>query len=84
MAMTEQEAERFYNRGRDILTTLAQATDEFRSYARSFESRGGAAGMPSNGQTTEGFVVLQNELRAFLDADDGYRQRLLDQYRHDI
>lgn len=45
MAMTAEEAERFHNRGRDIVTELAQAMDDFRAYARVFEIRGGALGM---------------------------------------
>ncbi len=81
MAMTTEDAQQFHNRGRDIITKLADAADDFRAYARVFEVRGGAAGMPELGIETEGIVVLHNDLVAFLALNN--RQQTLDLYRHD-
>lgn len=84
MSFTPEEAERFHNRGRDIVTKLAEAIDEFHSYARVFEIRGGALGMgEAYGADTERFVVLRNDLNAFLGSEDNYRQNLLDKFRTD-
>ncbi len=77
----------FHNRGRDIVTALAKAMDDFRAYARVFEVRGGAVGMDAldpegaYGVPTEGIVVLHNDLLAFLAQNE--RQQLLDKHRTD-
>lgn len=79
--------EQFHNRGRDIVTQLAKAMDDFRAYARVFEIRGGALGMDAldpegkYGVPTEGLVVLHNDLVSFLGQNG--RQQLLDKYRTD-
>lgn len=77
----------FHNRGRDIVTKLAQAVDDYRAYARVFEVRGGAAQMDVDdpeglyGLPTEGLVVPHNDLVAFLGQNN--RQQVLDKYRTD-
>lgn len=91
MAFTPNGADQFHNRGRDIVTKLAAAMDDFRAYARVFEIRGGALAMndasveddPQLGANTEEIVVLHNELRDFFAADNNQRQNVLDKYRAD-
>lgn len=82
MAISPEDAARFYNRGRDIVTKLADAMDEFRGYARTFEVDGGAVGYgEEHGEIIEEVVVLQNLLRNFFDANNGEWQRALDRHR---
>lgn len=89
--MAFENAEQFHNRGRDIVTNLAKAMDDFRAYARVFEIRGGALEINAQsneddaalGANTEEIVVLQNELVAFFTANDNARQHVLDKYRTD-
>lgn len=91
MAFTPAGAGQFHNRGRDIVTNLAAAMDDFRAYARVFEIRGGALAMndasneddPQLGTNTEEIVVLHNELRDFFAANNNYWQGVLDKYRSD-
>jgi hypothetical protein len=74
--------EQFHNRGRDIVTEFAKAMDDFNSYARVFEVRGGAVGLGEEfGEPTEAMVVLRNDLAAFFAANN--RQQVLDLYRAD-
>lgn len=80
--MAFENPEQFHNRGRDIITDFAKMVDEFKAYAATFEARGGAAALGQEyGQKTEAFVVLHNDLVAFLDQND--RDRLLAEYRTD-
>lgn len=92
MAFTPEEAEQFYNHGRDIVTILASAIDDFEAWSRVFEIRGGKLAIdeasaqddPQLGSNTEEIVVLRNNLRAFLDANNKQWQNVLDKYRTDF
>lgn len=91
MAYTEEGASQFHNRGRDIITALAAAVDDFRAYARVFEIRGGRIAIdaasenddPNLGVNTEAMIVFHNDLIAFLAANNNQRQNILDKYRAD-
>lgn len=81
MAILAEDAQRFHNRGRDIVTNIAKAMDEFNAYARVFEVRGGRLELGDEwGLPTEALVVLRNELAGFFTTD---RQAILDKYRED-
>ena len=83
MAFEPEEAVRFHGQGRDIITRLAMAMDDFRAYSRTFEARGGKIAMGDPyGTPTEGMVVLHNDLVAFLAQNN--RQQLLDLHRTDF
>lgn len=84
MAFTQQEASNFYQRGREIVTQMADAADDIRAYARVFEIRGGRLGMGDEfGLPTEEIVVFHNALRDFLAANNNQWQNVLDKYRGD-
>ena len=54
------------------------------SYINVLGIRCGALGMgEAYGADTERFVVLRNDLNAFLGSEEGYRQNLLDKFRTD-
>lgn len=85
MTIPAEDAARFHNRGRDIVTEFAKAMDDFRSYARVFEIRGGKLEMGEEwGAPTEEIVVLHNALRDFLAANNNQWQNVLDKYREDF
>lgn len=66
--MPEQEALWFYNRGKEIVTLLAQAVAQLQQYSGTFEARGGSLAMGDKyGPPTEEIVILHNDLIAFLE-----------------
>jgi len=83
MAMTAEEANRFYNLGRDIMTKLAQAADDADSYSRKFEVEGGALGMAEMAAETGQIIQFFNDLNTFLASNNGFPQNMLDLHRHD-
>lgn len=81
MAISADDAARFMNRGRDIVTTLAKTMDELNAYARVFEIRGGQGAMGDEfGNPTLEMITLHNDLVTFFDAP---HQAVLDKYRED-
>lgn len=87
MAFTVDNVQQFHNRGRDIVTKLAQAQDDFVAYARCFEINGGAAAIndveSGLGDSTVQMIGLYNSIRDLLAANNGAMQAVMDLYRED-
>lgn len=83
MALTAEQATEFYEKGRDIMTVLAQTADRADSYVRKFEVNGGAAAMPEFAVETGQVIEILNQLNAFLATDNSFPQRMLDLHRTD-
>jgi hypothetical protein len=83
MALTAEQAEEFYEKGRDIMTVLAQAADRADVYIRKFEVQGGAAAMPEYATETGQVIEILNQLNTFLATDNAFPQRMLDLHRTD-
>lgn len=76
MAMSPEEQARFFNRGRDLMTGLAQVVEQLDAYAETFEARGGAAELGDYGNDTTAIVYLRNDLDQFLDEHDNGAKRV--------
>lgn len=82
--MTVEEAQRFHQRGCEILTNMAIMDVQFEDYAGIFESRGGADGMgPEFGTDTEVIIGVYNDLKAMLTANNNWNQIVIDKNRVD-
>ena len=82
--MPPEEAQQFYQKGVDMITSLAYLSNQFAEYTRVFETRGGKEGMGDElGTPTELFVGVANNLAAMLAANNGWDQQVLDKYRSD-